>query len=914
MVKAGGNLKRLDDYLYQLTLEVKTTNAINYSASNISQFLQLERSTISSYLNEGVRQGKYIKVKNYPVLFLHKKALECLDIFTSQTEIDSLESLLWYKKVPALDQVIGAKGSLKEVIDQIKTAVLYPGQGLPLLLIGASGSGKTFMANKIFEYAVEEKVIDKNAPFIDYNCAQYVNNPELLSAALFGYTKGAFTGATEEHHGVIEKANEGILFLDEVHRLSEEGQEKLFTFMDSGEFSLMGDNSIRRKSKVRLIFATTENIYKTFLPTFIRRVPVVVNLPRFHQRPSLERLAIIDEFFISESKILNRKLSVSNALIHFLLDSDFEGNVGNIKNIVKYACGNAYIHQKNQPLIQVRLLDMPLEYSCKYKEKLDKPRKKKTDRLYYPKETRQLRLERENHLLVKFFEQLIQEFFYMITHKTDASIFINKMVEKVTQIMDSLIFQEDYEKEQSLYTILIYHIRQTIDFLRDSYGFEQDGNRVVALANYLFMKDNQVLAEEDLQRDGLQEQLSDFLSSVMETSYWFAKKILTILSERLDQPVYTEDIFFITIYLYSLNITNVTTGIKSIVLAHGYSTASSMANVANRLLNKNVFHAYDMPLDITLEKIEAQLIRFLEEYRTDSGLILLVDMGSLNQIGKGLSDHLKGPLLVFDHVNTPLLLEVGQSILEDKSIAEIEQKIDPQLVLQKQLLFPSTRKKKAIITCCYTGIGSATQIQEILTKCLGDSVKELMIIPYDYKKLSKNKKYEMPFHLYDVMMIVGTEDPKISGIPYIGLDRLINGEAIGEFLRLLGKEITIESENLQEALIFRFSIGKIVENLTILDPDKVLASVQKAIRETAELMEIEFSNNQLFLLYLHCSCMIERILRKESVDDQSDIEQYKKENREDIEKIRAAFYDIEAEYTIQIPDLELRLLNDIIQG
>ncbi|OTO33208.1 transcriptional antiterminator [Enterococcus sp. 2F9_DIV0599] len=155
MVKAGGNLKRLDDYLYQLTLEVKTTNTINYSASNISQFLQLERSTISSYLNEGVRQGKYIKVKNYPVLFLHKKALECLDIFTSQTEIDSLESLLWYKKVPALDQVIGAKGSLKEVIDQIKTAVLYPGQGLPLLLIGASGSGKTFMANKIFEYAVE---------------------------------------------------------------------------------------------------------------------------------------------------------------------------------------------------------------------------------------------------------------------------------------------------------------------------------------------------------------------------------------------------------------------------------------------------------------------------------------------------------------------------------------------------------------------------------------------------------------------------------------------------------------------------------------------------------------------------------------------------------------------------------------
>ncbi|MGK3896724.1 transcription antiterminator BglG, partial [Enterococcus faecium] len=92
--------------------------------------------------------------------------------------------------------------------------------------------------------------------------------------------------------------------------------------------------------------------------------------------------------------------------------------------------------------------------------------------------------------------------------------------------------------------------------------------------------------------------------------------------ECLDQPVYEEDIFFITLYFYSLNVTNVKTGIKSIVLAHGYSTASSMANVANRMLNKNVFQAYDMPLDITLEKIEAKLIQFLGDYRTDSGLIL----------------------------------------------------------------------------------------------------------------------------------------------------------------------------------------------------------------------------------------------------------------------------------------------------
>ncbi len=350
--------------------------------------------------------------------------------------------------------------------------------------------------------------------------------------------------------------------------------------------------------------------------------------------------------------------------------------------------------------------------------------------------------------------------------------------------------------------------------------------------------------------------------------------------------MYEEDIFFITLYFYSLNVTNVKTGIKSIVLAHGYSTASSMANVANRMLNKNVFQAYDMPLDITLEKIEAKLIQFLGDYRTDSGLILLVDMGSLNQLGGLLVNHLNGPLLIIDHINTPLLLEVGQQVLNNKSITEIGAEIETSLTFKKQLLLP--KKKKAIITCCYTGIGSATQIQEILTKCLKDAVRELVIIPYDYKKLLENKNFETPFQLYDVIMIVGTEDPKINQIPYIGLDRLINGGSIGEFVHYLEKELTIEVNDLQK-LIFNFSISKIVENLTILDPDKVLSFVQKAIKELSKLLNFDFSNNQLFLLYLHCSCMIERIVRKESVDEQEDIEEYMQANGEIMDKIHSAF-------------------------
>ena len=76
--------------------------------------------------------------------------------------------------------------------------------------------------------------LKQKVPFIYFNCAEYFNNPELLTSHLFGYKKGSFTGADNDHQGLVELADGGFFFLDEVHRLTNEGQEKLFTLLDKG--------------------------------------------------------------------------------------------------------------------------------------------------------------------------------------------------------------------------------------------------------------------------------------------------------------------------------------------------------------------------------------------------------------------------------------------------------------------------------------------------------------------------------------------------------------------------------------------------------------------------------------------------------------------------------------------------------
>ena len=255
-------------------------NFIDYkdlSALTLGKRFNLSRNTVSQYLNEFCRDGILFKVNTRPVIFIHKEIFEnkyniriTKKMYTSIDELSEDVGLLEQDSSNEdlnniFNEVIGANESLSSSIEQIKMAANYPNGGLPILLTGPTGSGKSFLAEKMYEYCKQENLLEKDAPFIVLNCADFSDNPELLSANLFGYEKGAFTGADFAKRGLLEEADRGILFLDEVHCLKPESQEKLFIFMDKGKYRRIGENDKWRSSKVRLVFATTEDIEKVLL-------------------------------------------------------------------------------------------------------------------------------------------------------------------------------------------------------------------------------------------------------------------------------------------------------------------------------------------------------------------------------------------------------------------------------------------------------------------------------------------------------------------------------------------------------------------------------------------------------------------------------------------------------------------------
>ena len=90
----------------------------------------------------------------------------------------------------------------------------------------------------------------------------------------------------------MEAADGGMLFLDEVHRLNSESQEKLFVFLDQGIFRRMGESEGWHKAKVRMVMVTTENLESNFLDTFLRRIPIVVQIPSLERERRARTFAV----------------------------------------------------------------------------------------------------------------------------------------------------------------------------------------------------------------------------------------------------------------------------------------------------------------------------------------------------------------------------------------------------------------------------------------------------------------------------------------------------------------------------------------------------------------------------------------------------------------------------------------------
>lgn len=213
----------------------------------------------------------------------------------------------------------------------------------------------------MFEFAKDRGLINGHEELVVFNCADYAHNSELLMSHLFGYAAGAFTGANKEKEGLIAKADGGMLFLDEIHRLPPEGQEMIFYFMDNGKYNRLGETAKERQADVRIICATTEDATSYLLSTFIRRIPISIQLPSFNQRQTKEKIDLVKLMVGIEAERIQRKISLTEDVVKALIGSVTYGNVGQLKSNIQLICARSFLSHMDKEEIVITLEDLTEE-------------------------------------------------------------------------------------------------------------------------------------------------------------------------------------------------------------------------------------------------------------------------------------------------------------------------------------------------------------------------------------------------------------------------------------------------------------------------------------------------------------------------------------------------------------------------
>jgi DNA-binding NtrC family response regulator/tetratricopeptide (TPR) repeat protein len=226
-------------------------------------------------------------------------------------------------------KIIAEDPTMHEVV---RRAAQLSMNGARVLIQGETGVGKNLLAD-IFRHACQEA----GKPFVELDCATLPS--ELVESELFGHVRGAFSGAVKDKAGILEQADGGTVFLNEIGELSPRLQTKLLTVLDDGVYRRVGDCSARRL-RVRVIAATNRDIAAevekgTFRrDLYYRLSQVLLWVPPLRQRPN-DVQALAEHFLAEFGKREEKSLRNSQSLLKALKSYSWPGNVRELQNLME---------------------------------------------------------------------------------------------------------------------------------------------------------------------------------------------------------------------------------------------------------------------------------------------------------------------------------------------------------------------------------------------------------------------------------------------------------------------------------------------------------------------------------------------------------------------------------------------------
>ena len=892
--------------------------SMQIESSDLADALGYDRSNVSRDLNELVREGRVEKSNGRPVYFW---PAGYTDEGNNQKEKDEFFFL------------IGEKGSLKKSVQQAKSAVLYPPRGLHTLITGPTGTGKTTFAERMYEYAKYMKIIRLDAKFVVFNCAEYAENPQLLMSQMFGHKKGAFTGALSDKPGLVELADGGILFLDEIHRLPADGQEMLFLLMDKGIYRRLGETEVHRKSGLMIIGATTENIDTSLLKTFLRRMPMVIKMPPLSERFLTERLQLIGQFFLHEQRKMGEALHVDKEALLALLTYECAGNVGQLHADIQLICARAFLAFKintKSERVEVDRTSLPeyiwLDYSKHRLQTNDLILFLQSDETYsldFPGKAdvfgktdlscKAGAAERTEEISIcSELAEKYKEFKSQGKTEDEIKNIISREIEGYTNRLMSEYRMEGHKATKD--SVLKIVDPKVYDAVTDALNYasvklkrEFTDTVIVGMAIHVEELIKRIVDKAPRQDDGINILVLKYPKELKA-----AKVIRAMLEEELDIEIPATELGYLTMFLCSESLRKEKTRIGLIVISHGKSTAGSMAEVANSILGTKHCKSIDMPLDSSVNDVFDQVKAMVEREDQGLGVLLLVDMGSLIWFAEQIAKDTGRQVMSVEMVSTLMVIDTLRKILmTNHSLKEIcEEAKNGCGGLYRKKQRGRTGEPINLVVTCVSGRGTAVRIGEIIREAFKDYDIEL---DFTYMNLMDKKDGEAKIRDRIGIIpkaVVGTVDLGLKGIPYISVEDLVTGYGLTSLEQILFENVLRGKEGKQadQDAVMESALGRV---LSFLAPEKMCSCTGRIYAAIIRKGNLKEDKKIRLRFMIHVSCMAERIIQ-DNIFMNRRTESLKGQYGKLFGIVKDALGELESWIGIEVPESECAYLVELL--
>lgn len=880
-------------YIRSLTREVASTPLDQFTTTGLSSALSLSRNLASHYLNDLTRAGMVVKAGSRPVYYFSKRDLErYLQAPLSRASFSSVDELLAERVESGprdFERLVGSDLSLASIIEQLKGAVKYPPYGLPVLICGAFGTGRTLLAEMMCEYGCRSGVLSRHARFVVVDCERFSDDHEGFVSAFEG---------SDGKKGWRSEAEGGLVVFREVERLDSASLDYLNAVLASKGSS--------KDARVAILTSLDENNPKIAL--LARSVPVVVHVPSLKDRSAEEREELVLDLFKEEGRRLGADVFVSRTAFACLVEADFEDNILGLRSCVTSCCAAANLDRSGDRLeVQAFLLPGSILSTGASERGMAR-----AARLSGSGDSRLIDTTRTieragDSRSIRAFSAMLSAYRTHQSGGITSSALLREVLAQAQDFEDYLAFDDSPTSQRAAAFERV--VADIVAEINATYGVDlsHKSSLVISRCVHAHSHAGTRLAKWRIANQGELAGLYALLADSSQLSRLVCDRIAGMVESTLGIKLDVATRIFVFAVAAAAERHGGSRQSIGIVLSHGYSTATSIADAANRILHARVFEAIDMSYDQQVKDIVVPLRGLFETYAFCKEIVVLVDMGSLEHALEEVGELANVTVGVVNNASTGIALEIGAGLLAGEPLAKLLPAATEACANRYRIVEARTLEQ-AVVFCSEGGAQAAERIRSLVERSLEIEV------PLRFVACTPNQlRTEGVTARYDVVAAIGTDDPAIEGVRFIALESIISdekGSGVDEvFSRFLCPE---ELERFHQNLVKSLTLRNVIESITILNPERVLGEVECAVERLQSITGQRLGAHTMIGLCVHLCCLIERLVTRNAIESYMDVERFEKEHPDFIEAFRQSFRDISGHYGVEVPIAEIAYAYDYV--